>query len=418
MSTINPVFLITPTTQRYEWGKIGNSSKVAQLAISAVPGFVLDGSTPYAELWMGTHVKSPSGVTDSNKTLRTVLAEHPELLGDVPSVFDTTDGNLPFLFKVLSIGKALSIQTHPDKKTAEKLHAEQPKVYTDPNHKPELALALTPFRGLCGFMPIPDIKTYLTDVPEFKSLIPENVVCQFEGASENEEKAALKELFSCIMTADVENVKKQLSSLVERYQRGGETRAEQGIKDLVLTLNSQFPGDVGIFCSFVLNCVDMQPGEAIFLGAGEPHAYVAGDIIECMANSDNVIRAGLTPKPKDIPNLVSGLTYKTTKVDEHIIKPEPFLLCKYTTIYDPPIPDFTVLEVDIPQNDVSAHDGLNGPSIAIVTAGSGSIGWMDGDDPVQLLAGSVIFIGANTEVSFRSKDQGMTVYRAFVAVSL
>ena len=160
MSKINPVFLITPTTQKYEWGKIGNSSRVAQLLKSAASDFVLDESTPYAEvsrlrslrqstslsilcllfcphqLWMGTHVKSPSGVTDSNNTLREVLAEHPELLGDVSSVFDTTNGNLPFLLKVLSIGKALSIQTHPDKKTAEKLHAEQPKIYTGEHIQP------------------------------------------------------------------------------------------------------------------------------------------------------------------------------------------------------------------------------------------------------------------------------------------
>lgn len=285
-------------------------------------------------------------------------------------------------------------------------------------------------------MPIPDIKTYLSVVPEFNALIPEHVVRRFEGASVSEEKTALKELFSCLMTADVEKVKKQVSNLVERYQGGGEARAEEGIKDLVLTLNSQFPGDVGIFCSFVLNCVDLKPREAIFLGAGEPHAYVAGgpwfvsfritvthqvsspDIIECMANSDNVIRAGLTPKLKDIPNLVNGLTYKTSKVDKHMITPEPFQFGQYTTIYDPPIPEFTVLEVDIPQNDTSIHEALNGPSVAIVTGGFGSVGWDDGSDIVQLCAGSVVFIGANTQAIFRSKDQGMIMYRAFVAVSV
>lgn len=135
-----------------------------------------------------------------------------------------------------------------------------------------------------------------------------------------------------------------------------------------------------------------------------------------MANSDNVIRAGLTPKLKDIPNLVNGLTYKTAKVDQHMIKPELFQFT-YTTIYNPPIPDFTVLGVDIPQNDRSTHEALSGPSISIVTWGSGSVSWDEGY-PVQLLAGSVVFIGANTKVSFTSKDQGMTLYRAFMAVSL
>ncbi|KAG6332609.1 hypothetical protein ID866_6487 [Astraeus odoratus] len=417
MTSTSPVFLITPTTQKYEWGKIGNDSKVAELARSSVPGFVLDESTPYAELWMGTHVKSPSGIVGSIKSLRDVLVEHPELMGDVSSVFDTTGGNLPFLFKILSIGKALSIQTHPDKKTAEKLHAQQPHVYTDPNHKPELALALTPFRALCGFLPISDIKTYLSAVPEFRSLIPEEVVCRFEDASEDEGRVALKELFSSLMTASVDRVKQELSTLARRYQEGRETAPEQGVKNLVLTLNSQYPGDVGVFCSFVLNQVNMNPGEAIFLGAGEPHAYVAGDIIECMANSDNVIRAGLTPKPKDIPNLVHGLTYLAAKAESHMIKPKPFSFGTHTTVYDPPVPDFTVLEVVVPQNNIASHNSIGGPSIAIVTQGSGSVAWEGSDERVDLLSGSVVFIGAGTNVTFSSQDQGIVIYRAFVATS-
>ncbi|KAI5990347.1 RmlC-like cupin domain-containing protein [Pisolithus marmoratus] len=368
MSALSPIFLIEPTIQQYDWGKTGNSSKVAQLATSAVPGFTLNESTPYAELWMGTHVKSPSGVAGSKKTLRDFLAEHPELMGDVSSV--------------LSIGKALSIQVHPDKKTAKKLHAQQPNVYTDPNHKPEIAIALTPFRGLCGFLPTLEIKAYLAVVPEFRAVAPEELV--------RHSKVALRDFFTGIMTADPDRVKEQLSELVDRYREDLVVPFERDVKDLVLALSSQHPGDVGIFCAFMLNLVDLRPGEAIFLGAGEPHAYVSGDIIECMANSDNVIRAGLTPKPKDVPNLIDPL---------------PGSPC--TIIYVPPVPDFRVLSVKIPKNmceDTAALPVLRSPSLpkAIV--------W-------RCLREVQVFIGANVSVLFRAGREGMSIYRAYAATS-
>ncbi|KAI6146890.1 RmlC-like cupin domain-containing protein [Pisolithus tinctorius] len=415
MSTTSPVFLIVPTIQQYGWGKMGKSSKVAQLAESAVPGFALSESIPYAELWMGTHVKSPSGVPGYGVTLRDFLAGHPELMGGVSSVFDTTGGNLPFLLKVLSIGKALSIQVHPDKKTAEKLHAQQPSVYTDPNHKPEIAIALTPFRGLCGFSPASEIKAYLAAVPEFRAIAPEEVVRRFEGALEQDERAALRDFFTGIMTADADRVKEELSKLVSRYLEGRETGIEHGVRDLVLALNSQHPGDVGIFCAFMLNLVDLQPGEAIFLGAGEPHAYVSGDIIECMANSDNVIRAGLTPKPKDVPNLIESLTYNAAKADSHMVQPKPLPETTYTTTYVPPVLDFRVLAVKIPENSTERHPSFDSASIAIITGGSGSVMSENEDGDLALSMGNAVFIGANVSVSFRAGNEGMSVYRAYAA---
>lgn len=413
MASVDPVFLISPTTQKYAWGKVGTSSKVAQLASTGLHGFALDESSPYAELWMGTHIKSPSGLPDTNETLRDVLAKHPELLGGVSSAFDTTNGNLPFLFKVLSINHALSIQIHPDKPTAEKLHREQPELYADPNHKPELALALTPFHALCGFLPISDIRAYLSAVPELSSLIPSNVAMDFRTATLSQEKAALRALFSAVMTASADRLKTELDKLITRYNKGPLSQVENRIRDLVLTVHSQFPGDVGVFCVFFLNYVILQPGEAIFLGAGEPHAYVFGDIIECMANSDNVIRAGFTPKHKDVPNLIAGLTYNTSGADKHMIVPQPFGHSTHTTIYQPPIRDFTVLKVTIPAHATAHHGNINGPSIAIVTEGSGSVDQQNANQPLPLVAGTAIFIGANAEITFTAGDQEMVVYRAY-----
>ncbi|KAG6807343.1 hypothetical protein H0H93_001732 [Arthromyces matolae] len=129
--SITPVFKIAPTTQQYDWGKIGSKAKVAQFAAaSRLPGFTINESVPYAELWMGTHPKSPSNVFETGQILSDHLAKHPELIGaPVSDKFDASTGNLPFLFKILSIEKALSIQSHPDKATAEKLHASQPDIY-------------------------------------------------------------------------------------------------------------------------------------------------------------------------------------------------------------------------------------------------------------------------------------------------
>ncbi|KAJ7623547.1 mannose-6-phosphate isomerase [Roridomyces roridus] len=414
-----PVFKLVPTAQKYDWGKIGSSSKVAQFAAaSKIPGFTLEESAPYAELWMGTHPKSPSHVLESNAVLAEHLAAHPELIGKrVSDRFNASNGNLPFLFKVLAIEKALSIQTHPDKKTAEVLFAQQPDIYKDDNHKPEMALALTPFAALCGFLPLPKIATHLRSTPELAALIPPSITAEFLKSASSatpagpEEKLALKNLFAAVMTAEEGVVKAQLDILVARYKAGGEAES-QDVVDLVLRLDSQFPGDIGIFCAFLLNYVHLKPGQAIFLGAGEPHAYIFGDIMECMANSDNVIRAGLTPKLRDIPNLVSGLTYEAAEPSKHVVNPAPFRSAAASTLYDPPIPEFSVVQVVLDAGKTETHPVVAGPSIGIVTEGTGSVSWT-GASQLQVGHGDVFFIGADTEVSF-SSTSGLTVYRAFV----
>lgn len=147
-----------------------------------------------------------------------------------------------------------------------------------------MALALTPFRALCGFLPLPKIAAYLRSTPEFAVLIPPTIVQAFLSIAESQdpagpaEKAALKDVFSAVMTADEANVRAQVARLVARYKSGG-ARADgeaEDVVDLVLTLDGHFPGDIGIFCAFLLNYVELKPGDAIYLGAGEPHAYVSG----------------------------------------------------------------------------------------------------------------------------------------------
>ncbi|KDR75171.1 hypothetical protein GALMADRAFT_249114 [Galerina marginata CBS 339.88] len=427
------VFKILPTSQQYDWGKVGKSSKVAQFAAaSQIPGFTIDEESPYAELWMGTHPKSPSLVRSSNAPLSVHIAKQTELIGTQVLEKFSSDGadkgNLPFLFKVLSIKKALSIQTHPDKKTAEILHAQQPDIYKDPNHKPEMALAITPFRALCGFRPLPEIAKHLSNTPELAALIPPLIAETFLSLADSstptgpEEKAALKNVFAALMTAEEAAVKASLQALVARYM-ARETNPGEGedLAKLVLTLDVQFPGDVGILCAFMLNYVHLSPGEAIFLGAGEPHAYISGDCIECMANSDNVIRAGLTPKLRDVPNLVSGLTYAASDPSKHFVDPQPFRspASEASTLYDPPIPEFSVVQGKLGGEGktlTEKHPPLGGPSIVIVTEGNAVVRWGEEAQSLNVGLGDVFFVGAATGVEFvnESADEQLVFYRAFV----
>ncbi|KAG6917106.1 hypothetical protein DXG01_003926 [Tephrocybe rancida] len=405
-----PVFKIVPTTQQYAWGKIGSSAKVAQFSAASQPGFTIDESSPYAE--------SPSHVSSTGEVLSEHLAKHPELIGGpVSRKFDASNGNLPFLFKVLSIQTALSIQSHPDKATAEKLFATQPEIYKDPNHKPEMALAITPFIALCGFRPLPSIAAFLKLTPELAALIPQAIQDKFVALSNSAdptgpaEKAALRDLFSAVMTADEATFKPLLEALVARYAAGGVKDGEGAeIAELVLRCNNQFPGDIGSFCAFLLNYVTLEPGEAIFLGAGEPHAYIYGECMECMANSDNVIRAGLTPKLRDIPNLVSGLTYNASPAAKHLVSPSSF--GSASTLYDPPISEFSVVQVKLAPGAREKHRSIDGPSIAIVTDGAGAVDW--GGEKLEVGLGDVFFVGAGTEITFGARDGEFVVYRAFV----
>ena len=146
-----------------------------------------------------------------------------------------------------------------------------------------MAIAITPFRALCGFRPLREIAGHLNSTPELRALIPPAVTNNFISLSHSsnpagpEEKSALKDLFASLMTANEDTYKNQLRALIARYQSGSTNEGEdKDLVELILRLDSQFPGDIGIFCPFILNYVHMNPGDAIFLSAGEPHAYISG----------------------------------------------------------------------------------------------------------------------------------------------
>ncbi|KAK3744772.1 hypothetical protein QZH41_013311, partial [Actinostola sp. cb2023] len=208
---------------------------------------------------------------------------------------------------------------------------------------------LTVFEGLCGFRPINELEEFLMNVPEFAAVVGDSASLLANQGSDEEVRLGLKDCFTALMMRSEESVKNQLKGLVSRLTKmkdmGQDISASLG--DLVLRLHSQFPQDVGCFCVYFLNHVVLQPGEAMFLGPNLPHAYLSGDCIECMACSDNVVRAGLTPKYKDVQTLCEMLEYKPSTASENIFPSNKDPDDCHVTIYDPPVKDFAVMRVQV-----------------------------------------------------------------------
>ncbi|KAI8807229.1 mannose-6-phosphate isomerase [Cladochytrium replicatum] len=423
---------ISGATQSYDWGKVGSSSKVFELS-KPTPGVSLSNDAPYAELWMGTHPSGQSFLFDTttnqpgSRPLKSIMT--PANLSE--EVYAKFDGDLPFLFKVLSIRKALSIQAHPDKTLGKELHEKFPRIYKDPNHKPEMAIALTPFEAFIGFKPLKEIKSNLAEFPEFAALITPAVVEAFNAQVEEtgdksdfgsleSNKGALKRVFEALMVNKEDAITEQVRALVVRLSKEAAGALEGSLEELVLRLDQQFPNDIGTFCAFLLNYVRLSPGESIFLAANEPHAYLSGDCVECMAASDNVVRSGLTPKFKDIDTLVRMLTYNHGPPDAQVLLGDPYMDLPHTCLYDPPIEEFSILKTELPPRAHETVPGIDGPSVIIVTDGAdGKIEYVtaEGDHhSVPAKVGFIFFVGAGLPVTVRSGSSGLILYRAFCTV--
>ncbi|GAW18012.1 hypothetical protein ANO14919_074810 [Xylariales sp. No.14919] len=439
-----PLLRLQCGVNSYDWGKIGSESAAAKFA-AATPSdsLTIESEKPYAELWMGTHPSNPSKDVESGRNLLDLVESNAMLLG--PSVKARYGPKLPFLFKVLSINKALSIQAHPNKKLAEQLHANDPKNYPDDNHKPEMAIAITDFEGLCGFRPLGEIAHFLASVSALRQLVGEDASKSFiatvrgqenDDSSKEQNKRALRSAFSALMQSSPEEVASAAKSLVSEAESRGAEFADGGtnstsgetMAQLVIRLNQQFPDDIGLFVLFFLNYVTLSPGEALFLKADDIHAYVSGDIIECMASSDNVVRAGFTPKFKDVQNLVDMLTYNYAPIEEQKMSPTeyPYAVLNRAayssgseaTLYDPPIDEFSVIRSVLKGNGSKVtFDPIDGPSIIICTGGKGKLSV--GSKTEEIKEGYVFFVGATAELVMESegdKDDELITFKAFCEV--
>ncbi|KDO27723.1 phosphomannose isomerase type I [Saprolegnia parasitica CBS 223.65] len=387
--------------QQYAWGKKGSKSAVAALKSASEHTFKVQEDETYAELWMGTHPNGPSKIVGHDGTIELLsdwLQAHPEALGDI-------DGDIPYLFKVLSVNTALSIQAHPDKDLAEKLHADFPLIYKDDNHKPEMAIAVNRFEALCRFRPIEEIVEHIQEVPELRALVDPAIS---NALIESHDRDTLRAFFQALVYCDHDEAIAQLANHRERLEA---LDARTPLQKLILRLNDQYPNDIGAFCPYLLNYIVMEPGDAVFLGANEPHAYLSGDCIECMACSDNVVRAGLTPKFIDKNTLCDMLTYEagTPPIGQGNA------IDAVVTEYTPPVPEFQVQRMDMAPLEHYTLAPAAGPSILLVLSGQGYAHYSPDDaltSKLELSTGHVFFVPAGQKLSFESGIQGLTVYRS------
>ncbi|XP_063827529.1 mannose-6-phosphate isomerase [Ostrinia nubilalis] len=381
------------TVQNYDWGKLGSDSMVAKLLSSADSKVSIDASKPYAELWMGTHPNGPALIIDRNVLLGDYIKDNLDAIG--PVVKNKFGVSVPFLLKILSIRKALSIQAHPKKEHAEELHKSFPDMYKDPNHKPELAIALTPFEALCGFRPLSEIKIFLTKLPELTEILSADSVSALLAQEDHGDQNILKQVFHSLMTASKDTIASSLSKFLTRMEKEDASVQLSLLYQLVQRLHSDFPGDVGCWAPYFMNYLELRPGQAIFLKPNLPHAYISGDCVECMACSDNVVRAGLTPKHIDVPTLVAMLDYGSYTKDELLFNPK--LEDENCCIWRPPVPDFAVAKIKVNGDDEPYNTIIRpSPSLIIVTSGSGEI---CDTEPIIARPGVVVFLKASRQLT-------------------
>lgn len=366
------------SVQNYAWG--------SKTALTDLYGIANPDNLPMAELWMGAHPKSSSKIEDASgqvRSLRDVIdADKAALLGDkVANRF----GELPFLFKVLYADQPLSIQVHPNKKASELGFAKEnaagipldaaERNYKDPNHKPELVFALTPFLAMNAFREFSEIISLLQPVAG-----AHNAIAHF---LENPNAEALSELFASLLNMQGEEKSHALAVLKAALN------SQQGEPwDTIRVISAFYPDDSGLFSPLLLNVVKLNPGEAMFLFAETPHAYLNGVALEVMANSDNVLRAGLTPKYIDIPELVANVKF--------VAKPAAELLTQ-------PVKNGAELDFPIPVDDFafSLHD-LSADETAIAQESAAILFCVEGEatlhkdsERLVLKPGESAFVAAN-----------------------
>jgi mannose-6-phosphate isomerase len=334
--------------QHYSWG--GDNFIPQLIGQRPEPGM------RYAEYWMGAHEKAPSDILQNDGTVMhvdTFIKEHPEqtLGSDVARHY----GRLPFLLKILDVREMLSIQVHPTKDEAEQGFARENEMgialdapernYKDDNHKPELQVALGDFWLLHGFRPADQLHKIFHHVPEFSTLLPLFASGGHFG------------LYKHIMQMPSQQVRTLLDPLAERllkkYECGALEKSSPDFwaaKAIKNTQSGEY--DRGIFSIYFFNLIQLRQGQAIFQDAGIPHAALSGQAIEIMANSDNVIRGGLTPKHVDIPQLLQLVSFKGLTPD--ILESKPGAK-PYEFLYEAACPDFCLHSIQLARENVYEH---------------------------------------------------------------
>ncbi len=408
------ILTLQGVVQHYDWG--GHNFIPDLLGVENAT------RKPFAELWIGAHAKAPSIAEfgGQQKALDSLIAEYPvAMLGAAAST--RFGGRLPYLFKILDVHKMLSIQAHPTLVQAGKGFAQEnakgipldagDRNYKDNNHKPEIGVALTDFWMLHGFRPMEQISAVLTETPELAALMPD-FSRRLDEAGHNHEvrRGLLRELYRNVMTIPQDRVDQLLNALLARLQ--SETPAARDSADywaLRAAENFPLPGghrDRGIFSVYLLNLVHLRPGQGTFQPAGVLHAYLQGVNVELMANSDNVLRGGLTTKHVDVPELLNILTFEggTPEVfDGLVVSPQEKL-------YRTPAEEFELSRIALAPGHHFRGEATYGPKAFLVLEGSATV--MAANRSTSLHRGSIGFAPCGTEFVFEAKDEAVVIFQA------
>jgi len=388
--------------QDYAWG--------SPTAIPELLGRNNPSRVPQAELWMGAHPKSPSHVLHEGKwtSLIEVIRRSPEaILGK--GIAKKYSNRLPFLFKVLAASKPLSIQAHPSRQQAREGFCREDELalpitseernYRDTNHKPEIICALQPFWALSGFRKIEKILSHLRD------LRPSLLAQEISAFAEQPNQAGLKEFFGTLLRNNAERSHRVVAEILEAVEQVPDYTEE---RRWMLRLQEDFPGDIGVVSPLLLNLVRLEPQEALYLPAGVLHAYLEGVGIELMANSDNVLRGGLTTKHIDVDELLRVVSFESQEID--ILSPSRTPTGE--KLYRTPAEEFRLTSIDLKASAPFTSRADRGVEILICVSGTAEVEIPPEKSTLDLDRGDSVLVPAAVE-QYRLRGQAF-IFRADV----
>ena len=406
--------------QHYAWGGCD--------FIPGLLGIANNERIPFAELWMGAHPKGPAtaDVAGIEIPLNRLIAEAPDkILGSTASA--DFGGRLPYLFKVLDVANMLSIQAHPTKKQAEEGFARENAAgidlqasgrnYKDDNDKPEVAVALTEFWMLHGFRPPEQIAEMFRTVPELHSIMPDfpEKLVRTETTVQAR-RALLQDLYRAVMTTPQDRIDLLLNTLITRLART-DTSDKNDPGHWAARASETFCPvgghcDRGIFSIYLLNLVHLGPGQGTFQPAGTLHAYLEGVTVELMANSDNVLRGGLTPKHVDVPGLMRILSFDSgpPAVMNGVLNgvnagaSERF----YPTQSD----EFELSSINLEPGGQYLGNAVHGPDTIIVLHGTATL--VTNGQSTALRRGAIIFALFGTHYVLHASEDRAQLFRASI----
>ena len=405
--------------RHYEWG---GYELIASLTGASNPG-----RRPFAELWLGAHRSAPALVETASGALpleEFIAARPAEILG--PAAAARYGGRLPYLLKVLEAQKMLSIQAHPSRRQAEEGFLRENRAgvapgapernYKDPNHKPEVHVALTEFWMLHGFRPLEEIARTLREAPELASVMPDfGARLPSCGAAPTPRRDLLRELYTRVMTMPQEDVNRILDPLIARLERGAPP-ARNTPHFWMLRAAREFPRpgggrDRGLFSIYLLNLVRLAPGEGTYQPAGVLHAYLEGANVELMASSDNVLRGGLTPKHIDVDELLRTVSFESGAAE--VLK--GCAVSPSETVYRTPAAEFELSRIDLVPGRVHRGAAVEGPDTVLLLEGTALLD--AGGRRLSLQRGNAVFVPHGRAYSLAAETGCALLFKASLPAS-